>query len=145
MRWSPLLLFLVLACDDGDGEQVEGEPQTPGDTYVAGLEKVGPAGLKTRLLDALPAPPERGDNTWTLEVLGPDGQPLEGCELVFTPDMPAHGHGTWKTVETSVMDAPGTYRADPVFMFMPGLWVVPIDLTCGALTDRVEYAFWIEG
>jgi hypothetical protein len=122
-------------------------PDTPpaGDTYVAGLEKMGTNGvLKVRLVDALPAPPELGDNDWTLEVLDMGDTVQEGCTVSLDPRMPAHGHGTNKDAEITEMGA-GRYAATPVDLFMPGLWVTEVAVDCGEMTDTVVYEFWIEG
>lgn len=147
----PIILLCLLgsiACDDaGTSEPVNPEPEAPeaGDTYVAGLEKAGADGvLKTRLVDALPAPPELGDNRWMIAVVDQDGAPLEGCTVTLEPRMPAHGHGTNTPAVVTEMGA-GQYEVTPVDLFMPGLWVTRVDLECGALRDSVVYEFWIEG
>ena len=143
----PICALLLVGCDDGDGNSTPDRTSPEaGDTYVAGLEKAGAASkINVRLLEAHPAPPERGDNQWVLEVLDGEATPLAGCILVLDPDRPAHGHGTWKDAVVTEMDTPGHYSVDPVFMFMPGLWEIPITLTCGEVSDTVLYAFWIEG
>lgn len=141
------LTGLTAGCGESDDSpDPEGPPAPPaGDTYVAGLEKLGADGvLKVRLVDALPAPPDRGDNTWTLEVLDMGDSPIDGCSVRLDPRMPAHGHGTNKDAEVTAMDG-GRYMAEPVDLFMPGLWVTSINLECGEMTDTVIYEFWIEG
>lgn len=146
---AALPLFGCGGDDDGDGMMApaDPEPEAPpaGDTYVAGLEKMGVEGvLKARLVDALPAPPALGDNTWVLEVLDMDDSPIEGCTVSLDPRMPAHGHGTNTAAEISEMGA-GRYEATPVDLFMPGLWVTAVQIDCGEMSDRMVYEFWIEG
>jgi nitrogen fixation protein FixH len=153
MRLTALAL-LTLACAPGcdEAESTDPapmmEPDAPpaGDVYVAGLEKdVANGMLRVRLVDALPAPPELGDNRWTLEVVDMDGQTLEGCAVELDPRMPAHGHGTNKDAEITEMGA-GRYEATPVDLFMPGLWVTEVGVDCGdGVADSVVYDFWIEG
>lgn len=156
-RWTlPLLLLALAGCDEGDDAaqpEADAAPANPfpngnpadADTYVAGLERQGEDGaLTVRLMDALPAPPERGDNDWVLAVYAAD-VPMDGCDIDVQPRMPAHGHGT--PVEAAVdpmADAPGHYSVAPVNMFMPGLWEVTLGLTCGETVDVVTYRFWIE-
>lgn len=146
----PAVLALTVGCDDHDAHSEHGgsmNPDTPpaGDTYVAGLEKMGDNGmLKVRLVDALPAPPDLGDNDWILEVLDMSDTALEGCTIDLEPRMPAHGHGTNKDAEMTEIGA-GRYAATPVDLFMPGLWVTAVDIECGDMTDTVTYEFWIEG
>jgi hypothetical protein len=157
-RWTlPLLLFALAGCDEGDdaaqpeADAAAGNPFPNGDpadadTYVAGLERQGEDGaLTVRLMDALPAPPERGDNEWVLAVYAAD-VPMDGCEIEVDPRMRAHNnHGTPIVAKVSpVPDAAGHYRASPVNMFMPGLWWVTLRLTCGDTVDVVTYRFWIE-
>ena len=136
--------LVLLGCGGDDKEPSPdsgtSEPLT-GDTYRVGLEKQGEF-LTTRLVDALPAPPERGDNEWTLEVLE-DGVPQIECLIAVTPTMPAHGHGTKPVGIIEMGD--GRYSLKPLDLFMPGLWVVKIDLTCASSIDTVTYKFWIEG
>lgn len=147
---AALALFCVTGCDEesSDDPMVQMEPEAPpaGDTYVAGLEKAGADGmLRVRLVDALPAPPELGDNQWMFEVVDMDGQTIEGCTLNVDPRMPAHGHGTNKDADVTEMGA-GRYEATPIDLFMPGLWVTQVDIDCGESTqDSVIYEFWIEG
>lgn len=143
-----LCLLLAAGCDEGGGEEsASPDPTSPaaGDTYVAGLQKAGAdEQITARLLEAHPAPPERGNNRWVLEVV--DGAtPLTGCVLVLDPNMPAHGHGTWEDAVVTEMEAPGRYAVEPILLYMPGLWEIPITITCGEVTDTVRYAFWIEG
>ncbi len=146
MRFLLLLCLPILACDDAEADDTPGPDAgwpPAGDTYVAGLEKAGET-LRVRLMEALPAPPERGENRWVLEVVDAEETPLTGCTLVLSPDMPAHGHGTWKEAEVTEQEA-GRYVAEPVFLYMPGLWEIPIEVNCGSAGDTVVYAFWIEG
>ncbi len=149
----PIAALVLLACGDdassGNAAPAAGDAEAPppeADTYVAGLEKAGEEGrLMVRLLDSRPAPPQRDENRWLLEVTDGAGEPLTGCALVLDPDMPAHGHGTYEEAVVTEQETPGQYVADPVLLFMPGLWVVPIEVTCGDLSDHVSFSFQIEG
>ncbi len=152
--WLALLLLgVATACGDGGAggdDDVDAAPpdagDRQGDTYVAGLEKTGRnGGVFTRLVDAVPAPPERGDNRWVLEVVDRDGGPRSDCALTVDPRMPVHQHGTPVVARVTPEGAPGRYVLEPVNLFMPGLWEVTIDLDCGGVVDEVLYAFWIEG
>lgn len=147
MRW--MVVLLALGCDDGGDDHgghggSGGNAPPAGDTYVAGMEKVGAAGaLQVRLKEARPGPPEIGDNTWILEVLDMQGESMPGCTVEVDPRMPAHGHGTNK--EATITETAGTYEVTPLDLFMPGLWEVPFTVTCGAVVDDVMFEFWIEG
>lgn len=148
---------LCLACDDGgEGAEMEAPEEDAGaeapehdppegDVYVAGLTHMGAEeALQVELTRADPAPPDRGMNHWEIRVSTVAGEPQSGCEVVVEPDMPAHGHGT-DAVSISEMDAAGMYRVADMNLFMPGLWVIPIELTCGELTDTVTFEFWMRG
>ncbi|MCG8558134.1 MAG: FixH family protein [Proteobacteria bacterium] len=116
--------------------------EVPGDTYVVGLEKQGNQ-LTVALVDALPAPPARWKNAWTIEVRDAAGMPVERAAITSTPFMPFHGHGTNKEAVITEMGG-GRYQLDPVWLFMPGVWEVTLQITpAGEPADSVKYAFCI--
>lgn len=139
--------------DDGhsghgaDAAPVNCEIETRDDDYVAGLAKVGAGGLEFVLVESTPAPPSKGNNAWHLRVADDAGAPLPGLTVQVTPFMPDHGHGTPVAVEVTELAEPGEYQADPVNLWMPGLWEVTIDVEdpAGAVTDSVIFRFCIEG
>ena len=123
-------------------ETCENEPQAA--VYTAGMSMVGEQGVTVALLDADPAPPQYGDNTWTLEVKNAAGEPLIGATVTLDPIMVAHGHGP--PVNAEVTDnQDGTYVASPVHFNMLGLWATGISIEAeGQPTDTVSFAFCIE-
>ena len=96
-----------------------------------------------------PAPPSRFENLWTMQVTDAGGAPLAGQTITVTPFMPDHGHGTG--VVTVVTESPttlGEYIADPVFLSMPGLHQVFVDIAPARTPpdpDQVVFAFCIPG
>lgn len=146
------LPWLAGACGDDDPQHhadaatVNCELETRADDYVAGLEKVGAGGVKVALVESVPAPPAKGDNTWQLSVVDNADTPLEGLTLEVTPNMPDHGHGTpVEAVVTAGAEA-GQYEAGPVNLWMPGLWEVTVSVSDGAdVNDEVVFSFCIEG
>ncbi|MCA9524974.1 MAG: FixH family protein [Myxococcales bacterium] len=148
--WVLALAALGAGCDDGggsDGAGGSGGGTGPlaGDTYVAGLTHMGAAGaLEVRLMEATPAPPELGDNTWQVAIVDAAGAPQAGCTVEPSPRMPAHGHGTNTPAVVRELGE-GSYEITPLDLFMPGLWEVPLHLVCGDAEDEVLFAFWIEG
>ncbi len=141
-------IFALGACDDdamsagdedADAEARGCETETRADTYALGLAKTGTATTVT-FVDAMPAPPTRGDNRWTVQVTDDRGAAMTGLELSATPFMPDHMHGT--TVETEVTElGDGTYVLEPVNLFMPGLWEVTLEL---GTDDEVVFAFCVD-
>lgn len=146
--WVLALGLAACGADDGGGSTaadaaavVHDPPE--GDAYRAGLEKAGAEGLATvRLVDALPAPPDRGDNRWVLEIEA-GGAMMTGCAVAVVPDMPLHGHGTEPVTVRELGE--GRYQVSEMSLFMPGLWVIPIAVTCGEMSDTATFEFWIEG
>jgi hypothetical protein len=147
----PLSLALAAACGNG-GNHVHADADdfdcsaTSADTYVAGLEKVGAAGVKVRLMESVPAPPAKGDNAWLLEIVGPGDDPLDDLDLTVVPWMPEHGHGTPKRPVIAPAAGDGRYQVDDVNLWMPGVWEITVTVDAdGGLTDDVLYRFCIEG
>lgn len=94
------------------------------------------------LVNAEPAPPRKGQNTWTLRLLDGSGEPVTGAELEATPFMPDHGHGApLKPAVTEQAD--GTYRIERMIFQMPGIWETTITTTRGELTDEAVFTFCI--
>lgn len=142
------LISLAAACSSDsssgdDGVSYNCADETRDDVFVAGIEKPGMAGKLTfKILEASPAPPARGDNTWTLQLTSASGA-VDGAAMVVTPFMPDHQHGTPSPVVIEPMvGQPGTYKLEPVNMWMPGLWQTTIQVE-GADADKAVFAFCI--
>jgi len=140
----------LLGCDKDDSDDDvmttrSCEVEQRDDTYVLGLEKTGTR-VRVQFVDAMPAPPDRGDNTWTLRMLDvATGAPTENAELVVDPFMPDHMHGTSIPVEVTPMEEPGVFQLDRVNLFMAGLWEVTLDLTLADETeDEVVFRFCVD-
>ncbi|MFO0635044.1 MAG: FixH family protein [Nannocystaceae bacterium] len=116
--------------------------ETRDDTYALGLDREG-TWARARFVDAQPAPPARGDNTWLLDIVDHDGAPMTGLELTVDPYMPDHAHGTAIRCEVDEQ-APGRYALSPINLFMPGLWQVTIAVRDGAREDEVVFSFCVD-
>ena len=113
------------------------------DTFTAGLEKQG-AVFDVKLMVANPAPPNRGDNDWTIHVNMLSGAaPVSNATIQVTPFMPKHQHGTPVDVEITPGTTAGEYLLKRVNLWMPGVWETTIELTSPAGTDAVVYKFCI--
>lgn len=147
----PCAIAFVAACGDPPPEVDEGLAcinSGRGDTYVAGLERVGIGGmLDFKLMSAVPAPPGFNDNTWIIQINtmsgGMVGAPATGASLIVTPFMPDHQHGTLR-VNVEAMPEAGQYKLTPINMWMPGLWETTIDAQAGSVGDTVVYKFCIQ-
>lgn len=70
------------------------------------------------------------------------GAPVDELELVMTPFMPAHGHGTPQEPSVTPLGN-GSYRFDDVLLPMPGLWELRTTVS-GPLTDFFAPRFEVE-
>jgi hypothetical protein len=157
MRPTSLLAVSVLslaACGggepgpDADDGSVNCAVETTADEFVVGLEKMGMAGkLDFRLMSAMPTPPARFDNEWTLQVMqlsnGVAGNPVTGATISVTPFMPKHGHGSPKDTVITELSTAGRYKLSPVYLSMPGLWETTIDVTTPSGSDSAIFRFCI--
>ena len=156
-RALPLVAALALAAcdsgsdenDDADESNDEGPAQdcsteTRDDTYMLGLTKAGEQ-VQVKFIDAVPAPPARFENTWTIELLDMADAPMPDMPMAVTPFMPEHQHGSTVVTDVEPGDAPGQYVLDPVHLQMEGLWDVTIDVTLPDITtDSVTFTFCID-
>jgi YtkA-like len=114
-------------------------------TYTVGMAQVGSGAEVTfKLMSVSPAPPMRNDNTWQVDLVDGNGDPIEGAVMTATPFMPDHGHGTpIKAVVTE--PSPGHYDIEPLNLWMPGIWQVTLDATPqGGTKDQAVFTFCIE-
>ena len=92
--------------------------------FELNVEATG-ATLHVKLIDAMPNPPEKFDNDWTVEVTDQDGNPLTSPDdFEVEPWMPAHGHGATHPAVITALDTPGQFLLSPVYLWMGGLWDV---------------------
>ena len=157
-----LALAPVLGCD-GDGMEMEMDEDAAdeeagdedayasdcttemrADRYALGLRKIG-SEFTVQFVDALPAPPERGDNTWRVMVMDQGGAGMTDLAIAAAPFMPDHQHGTTVKTEVTEGEIPGEYVLEPVNLFMPGLWEVTLAMTAPDGTDDdVVFRFCVD-
>jgi len=154
-RWTLFAIPMVAACHtsmsnvDADNGNYNCAAETRADVWQIPLVKKGEqTAMQFSLVDAMPAPPIRGDNTWTLQINqmagGVVGAPMTGASLIATPYMPDHMHGTPKVVNITAMPTAGQYQLSPVNMWMPGLWQTTINASAaGGPSDTVVYSICI--
>jgi len=154
-------LPLVAGC--GDGESTSGETttttsatttETPAcatdkraQVYTVGLSSSSEDGAITiTFVDADPAPPAKGNNTWTVTITDAAGKPVNGAAIETTAYMPDHGHTSPIKPTATSLDANGTYEVTPVNVFMPGIWEVTLAVTpAGGEASSVKFTFCIAG
>ena len=59
--------------------------------------------------------------------------------------MPDHGHGASKEAIVTPSGTDGMYDVDPVNLWMPGFWEVRFNVMAAGASDRIVFAFCIEG
>lgn len=150
---APLTAALALALsacggtdDSGTGQQSLCEDETRAMEYAAGLEMQSEDGTFTvRLVEGTPAPPDRGDNTWTLQIMDASGTPMTPERVRVKAWMPDHGHGTnplWTEAEDM---GDGMYSVGPFDLFMGGLWEFTVEAGPAADADTAKLSFCLEG
>jgi hypothetical protein len=145
-----VLAFGLSACGGTDpGQQQQGlcTEDARAETYVAGLEKASDAGMfRARWVEGTPAPPDRGNNSWMLQVLDPNGSPMTGVtEVRVKAWMPDHGHGTNPLWNDGTVQSDGKYLVGPFNLFMPGLWQFTVSVEAANQTDTAVVSFCVEG
>lgn len=148
-----LALLAAFGCDASDEEAADDDAmtevgcaaETRADTYALGLEKSGST-VRVQFVDALPAPPDRGDNTWVVRVLDlASGQPADDVLLDVEPYMPDHNHGSSIATEVTPTGEPGELQLEPVNLFMPALWEVRLNFVRADDTrDQVVFRFCVD-
>lgn len=159
----PFALVFALGCDtkndeEGDdhghhheaghesetGHESDCAAETRDDEFMIGLRKTGEQ-LSVTFVAADPAPPIKGDNTWTVAITDPSDQPLADANITaVTPWMPDHGHGTPIEAVVSAGDNPGEFVITPINLFMSGLWEVTLDVEVGGASEAIVFAFCVE-
>ena len=142
-------LVSALAACGGDGDDdpydltYDCDAETRQEEFVAGMSKPGESQvLEFKLLSSDPAPPVSGSNVWMLQLnaMAAPNDPIDGATVRVEPYMPDHKHPAGEPTEVTPDSAPGTYRLDPVDLWMPGLWETTIRVS-GSVTDQVVFRF----
>lgn len=148
--WTALTGLALLGCGSHDAKHDDAhhvdDSECAGDfdTYEAGMSRQAePAELTVELLESQPAPPAvRKDNVWWLRLSEPDGLPILNAELLATPYMPKHQHGSAEVVVEELGE--GEYKLSPLALIMPGVWEIPVSITPpGGETSEMAFRFCI--
>jgi hypothetical protein len=142
------LVIVVIGCSGGGAAGPDANIGCQFDsramTYAPGMQLSGTGGvLKFAIESATPAPPLKGNNSWSVKILDGSGAAVTGATMTAVPFMPDHGHGT--QVTPVVTPDGDSYTVAPLYLFMPGLWQVTLDATSAAGDDSVKFDFCIAG
>lgn len=113
--------------------------------YQAGMvAEAADRKVKISLVEATPAPPARGDNSFTLDVTDGGGAAIEGAAIAVKAFMPDHGHGSSVAPSVSAGAESGRYQVSEVDLFMPGIWEITFTVTpSGGEADPVKLTFCV--
>ena len=97
------------------------------------------------LVSSEPGPPVKGTNIWTVKILDGAGAAQADLPMTARTFMPDHNHGsTVKAVVTPM--GGGLYLVKPLYLYMPGLWQITLDLNpTAAPADSVTFPICIPG
>jgi hypothetical protein len=96
--------------------------------YMPNLTRTSMSGMYTAVLvESQPGPPIKGSNNWTVRILDASGAPVDGLTVKGTPKMPDHSHPT-SVLPVVTAKGGGIYEVAPVYLYMPGYWVVTLTL-----------------
>jgi hypothetical protein len=149
---APVAVILA-ACSSTGGGTSSGTPTSVCDgdprasTYAVGLAATAADGsVKASFVDAMPTPPTRGENTWTIQLTDAMGRPVNGATIAVKPFMPDHGHGSSITPQVMPMDSNGTYQVSLLDLFMAGIWDVTLTITpASGPAETMKFTFCVDG
>lgn len=147
MRWV-LLLVLCVGCGEPDEppsiewEESVPPPLVPSEIQGSWSNAHGFYALWRAVEGEVPLNEEFTAEVWLFEDEACT-RPLEDAQVVIDCRMPAHRHGMLQDVEL-VHQGGGRYLALGMQCHMLGHWEVYVDLTRGALTERVQWDLELE-
>jgi hypothetical protein len=118
-------------------------PGTP--IFQTGLDTPGGNGITAKLVAASPDPPERFNNTWTMDFLDGDAQPIDDIEIIHAESkMPLHAHPPKVASQIAKATEPSRYKVTLYFQ-MAGYFVVHVDVSSARVgVDAIEFPFCLE-
>ena len=141
-------LFVACGGSSSSGGDDAGEVNCQNDprvlTYAPNVSVTSTAGGTKYALVSSPAPPAKGNDTWTLHVTNASsGQPMAGLNLGIKTLMPDHGHGS-PTTPAITDKGGGDYTVTPLYLFMPGVWQITF-FPSATPADTAAFMFCVQG
>ncbi|NNE83744.1 MAG: FixH family protein [Alphaproteobacteria bacterium] len=81
--------------------------------------------------------------SWVLEVMTPDGKPVQNAEVKVDGGMPRHGHGLPTSPQVTKYLGDGKYLVEGMRFNMAGWWALKFDIA-GHHTDSVNFNLIIQ-
>ena len=149
MRSSPYLVVAAVLSGCGGSEdsgQATSACGLEAETFTSGLSHEGDWAELVFVVDAAaPAPPDKGDNTWTVAITDPAGTPRADLTVSIAPFMPEHGHGTSPPEFETTSAGDGTYTSEPFDLFMAGVWDIVVSAEATDVDDATAFRLCVEG
>jgi hypothetical protein len=127
------LAAVATSCGDTGAPPIDSGPlyacatETRAVAYVPNLSRTSATGTYTAVLVmADPAPPAKGNNSWTVEIRDASQAPVDGLTITGAANMPDHGHPPSVKPVVKATGAPGQYSVMPLDFFMAGYWEVTL-------------------
>jgi hypothetical protein len=95
-------------------------------------------------MNAQPAPPAKGNNTWTLKLLDASGAPIPNATFAIKTWMPMMRHGS-SIAPRQAANADDTYSISSLYLTMAGIWQVTFTAQSGSMKDTAMYTFCVGG
>ena len=119
------------------------------DPFMPGLEKATEGGgWRVRLVESLvrehAGPPDRGLNTWRVEVRDAAGAVRTDLPVRLKAWMPDHGHGTTPLYHSGEVEGQQV-RLGPFDLFMGGFWQLTVLVEDAGVEDPAVFGFCVEG
>jgi len=144
-----LSIALLAAC--GGESDAEPTPEMSGmamdspDELDISTEKMSEAGYFNIAVSSNMDPVELNEiHSWTIHVETPDGQAVEGAEIVVDGGMPQHNHGFPTTPEVTEELGDGDYLLEGVKFSMAGWWELKLAITAGDQSDSITFNLVLE-
>lgn len=96
------------------------------------------ARISARLVSASPVAPRKFENSWVVELIDAEGEPIEDVEV--KPDEPwmdVHRHGGGYKPNVIVRDEPGQVQLDRINLKMSGPWRLNLNVSSARVGDDV--------
>lgn len=120
------------------------EQDVRAEPYAPWIEVESVNGMFRVILDdAVPAPPGRGDNAWTLMLRDANGAFMVPDSFRVRAWMPDHGHGTHPEWNDAAAISGTRHLVGPFDLFMKGLWEFTFEVTKDGATDTAKLAFCV--
>ncbi len=146
LKYSLILLCSAATVVGCGSDDTTGPDADYVDTFTNGLSRAGEH-FKVSIVEATPAPPDKGENAWTLVLTDAADAPIDDATINIRPFMPAHGHGSTPETSPAVSaGADGKYTIEKFVLIMPGRWTLDLEIKgANGTEETIQFAFEVEG